>query len=69
MARQIRCLVNTVYHGDHAFGNAAFPSSTQVVASRETAESMTDLDLEKRARAENLFGEVEPGGAVALRAR
>jgi hypothetical protein len=40
-------------------GNAAFPSSTQVVASRQTADSMTDLDLEKRARAENLFGNLD----------
>lgn len=54
--RPILWLANTVYHGDHTFGNAAFPASTKIITSRQTAASMTDLDAEKRARAQNPDG-------------
>ena len=30
-------LVNTNYHGDHTFGNCAFPETTLVIQHRETA--------------------------------
>ena len=60
--RPILWLANTVYHGDHTFGNAAFPTTTRIIASRQTAASMTDLDAEKRARAQNLYGSL---GAIA----
>lgn len=57
--RPILYLANTVYHGDHTFGNYAFPDSTEVIASRKTRESMTDLEAEKRARSESLFGNLD----------
>src|SRR5712691_2204504 len=59
MARQIQAavrrvtqkpilyLVNTNYHGDHTFGNYAFPADTLVVAQRRTAERMRDFEREK----------------------
>ena len=40
-------LVNTNYHGDHKFGNYAFPATTQIIAHRETAARMVDFDAEK----------------------
>jgi cyclase len=49
-------LVNTNYHGDHTFGNYAFPDSTEIIAHRKTRDSMTDLNAEKAIRARNLFG-------------
>jgi cyclase len=49
-------LVNTNYHGDHTFGNYAFPKSVEIVAHRKTRDSMEDLAAEKRIRAKNLFG-------------
>jgi len=36
-------LVNTNYHGDHTFGNYAFPAETKVVAHRKTAEAMQPI--------------------------
>jgi hypothetical protein len=57
--RPILWLANTVYHGDHTFGNAAFPAGTKIIASRQTAQSMTDVDAEKRARAQNLDGNLD----------
>ncbi len=59
MARQIQAavrkvtnkpilyLVNTNYHGDHTFGNYAFPAETKIVAHRKTAEAMRDFEQEK----------------------
>ncbi len=59
MARQIQArvrevtdkpilyLVNTNYHGDHTFGNYAFPEETRIVAHRLTAERMKDFEQEK----------------------
>ncbi len=59
MARQIQAavrkvtdkpilyLVNTNYHGDHTFGNYAFPAETTIVAHRKTAEAMRNFEHEK----------------------
>ena len=59
MARQIQAavravtdlpilyLVNTNYHGDHTFGNYAFPAETKIVAHRKTAEAMGHFEQEK----------------------
>ncbi len=36
--KPIRYLVNSNYHGDHTFGNCAFPEETLVIQHRRTAE-------------------------------
>ena len=46
--KPILYLVNTNYHGDHTFGNYAFPDATLVVAHRETAERMRDFEEEQQ---------------------
>lgn len=68
MARQIQACVklltdkpllyvaNTNYHGDHTFGNYAFPDTVEIVAHCKTRDSMNDLEAEKRIRGRNLFG-------------
>ena len=60
MARQIQAavravtdkpilyLVNTNFHGDHTFGNYAFPAETTIVAHRETAARMVHFEQEKQ---------------------
>ncbi len=44
--KPIRYLVNTNYHGDHTFGNYAFPAETTIIAHRETAARMVDFEAE-----------------------
>jgi cyclase len=46
--KPILYLVNTNYHGDHTFGNYAFPQETLIVAQQKTAEIMRDFEGEKR---------------------
>lgn len=46
--KPILYLVNTNYHGDHTFGNYAFPKSTKIIAHRKTAERMRYFEEEKR---------------------
>lgn len=46
--RPIRYLANTNYHGDHTFGNCAFPDDTLVIQQRETARRTPYVDYEKR---------------------
>lgn len=55
--KPIRYLANTTYHGDHTFGNYAFPEQVTVISSRRNKESMQDLDYEKQRRFGNLQGE------------
>ena len=45
--KPIAYLVNTNAHGDHTFGNFAFPATTKIVAHRKTAEAMRHFDQEK----------------------
>jgi len=54
--KPLKYLVNTNYHGDHTFGNYAFPASVEIIAHKLTAQSMADLDYEKKIRSRNLFG-------------
>ncbi|MEE9276103.1 MAG: MBL fold metallo-hydrolase [bacterium] len=72
MARQIQAvvrevtekpilfLVNSNYHGDHTFGNCAFPAETCIVQHRRTAELVPYMDEEK----EFLFPTVDNDPAI-----
>lgn len=53
----LRYLVNTTYHGDHTFGNAAFPADVTVISSRVNKQNMTDLGYEKLTRSKNMYGD------------
>src|SRR5262245_35233814 len=46
--KPILYLVNTNYHGDHTFGNYAFPPETRIIAQRETAQRMRAFEQEKQ---------------------
>lgn len=52
--KPIRYVVNTTYHGDHTFGNYAFPEEVTIISSRRNKQSMDDLIYEKRMRSANL---------------
>ena len=79
MARQIQAavrrvtdkpilyLVNTNAHGDHTFGNYAFPAETTVVAHRRTAEAMRHFEEEKANLLPTVGGNPEIFGDVELR--
>lgn len=44
--KPIAYLVHTNFHGDHTFGNTAFPESTTIVAHAKTAHGMADFASE-----------------------
>ena len=79
MARQIQAavravtdkpilyLVNTNAHGDHTFGNYAFPAETKVVAHRKTAEAMRHFEQEKNALLAAVNGDRSVFADVELR--
>jgi cyclase len=79
MARQIQAavrevtdkpilyLVNTNYHGDHTFGNYAFPAETKIVAHRETAAAMRFFDREKALLLPTVNGNAAVFDEVRLR--
>ena len=54
--RPLRYLANTTYHGDHTFGNEAFPREVTILSSALNRASMLDLAREKRIRGRNLRG-------------
>ncbi|MEN3538311.1 MBL fold metallo-hydrolase [Microbispora sp. ZYX-F-249] len=55
--RPLRYLVNTTYHGDHTFGNAAFPREVVIISSGANKANMTDLAYEKQTRSANMYGD------------
>ena len=79
MARQIQAavrqvtdkpilyLVNTNAHGDHTFGNYAFPAETKIVAHRNTAEAMRAFEQEKTALLPTVNGNRAVFAGVKLR--
>ncbi|MGH7563619.1 MAG: MBL fold metallo-hydrolase, partial [Gemmatimonadota bacterium] len=65
--KPILYLVNTNYHGDHTFGNFAFPAETRIVAHRATAERMQDFEAEKEFLLAAVNGDRSVYGDVQLR--
>ena len=46
--KPIRYLVNSNYHGDHTFGNCAFPAETVIIQHRRTADLVPYHEEERR---------------------
>ncbi len=65
--KPILYLVNTNFHGDHTFGNYAFPAETQIIAHRKTAERMTRFEEEKVLMLAAVDGEAAVIAGVKLR--
>ena len=65
--KPILYLVNTNYHGDHTFGNYAFPAETRIVAHRETAKRMKDFEHEKKFMMVTVDNDPAVFGDVQLR--
>ena len=65
--KPILYLVNTNYHGDHTFGNYAFPESTQIVAHRLTAENMKNFEHEKAFMLATVQNDSQVFGSSELR--
>lgn len=66
-SKPILYLVNTNYHGDHTFGNYAFPATTKIIAHRKTAERMRHFDDEKKFLLQTVNGDTSVYGDVKLR--
>ncbi len=60
-------VVNTNYHGDHTFGNYAFPPETLIVAQQKTAEIMRDFEREKQLLLPTVGNDPTVFGDVRLR--
>jgi cyclase len=65
--KPILYVVNTNYHGDHTFGNYAFPPETLIVAQQKTAESMHDFERAKRFLLPTVDNDATVFGDVRLR--
>lgn len=65
--KPILYLVNSNYHGDHTFGNFAFPKETLIVAHRETAERMHNFEHEKQFLLPTVENDPAVYGDVRLR--
>ena len=60
-------LVNTNHHGDHTFGNYAFPAETVIIAHRETARHMAEFEAEKELLLPTVEGDASVFAGVSLR--
>jgi len=65
--KPILYLVNTNFHGDHTFGNYAFPKKTRIVAHHETARRMRDFEHEKQFLLQTVNNDKSVFGDVRLR--
>src|SRR5215469_18781287 len=65
--KPILYVVNTNYHGDHTFGNYAFPQETLIVGQQKTAESMRDFEREKQFLLPTVDNDPTVFGDVRLR--
>src|SRR5438309_11147519 len=65
--KPILYVVNTNYHGDHTFGNYAFPQETLIVAQEKTAEIMRDFEREKQLLLPTVGNDPTVFGDVRLR--
>jgi cyclase len=65
--KPIRYLVNSNYHGDHTFGNCAFPGTTLVIQHRETAARVPFMEEEKEFLLRCVGGKSDTFEGVALR--
>lgn len=65
--KPILYLVNTNHHGDHSFGNYAFPAETKIIAQRKTAARMADFEHEKAIMLATVGGDTTVFGAVEPR--
>ncbi|MFQ5914974.1 MAG: MBL fold metallo-hydrolase [Nitrospinota bacterium] len=66
-AKPIVYLVNTNFHGDHTFGNYAFPPETVIIAHRKTAERMRDFEHEKKLLLQTVDNDATVFADVKLR--
>ena len=66
-SKPILYVVNTNYHGDHTFGNYAFPQQTLIVAQQKTAERMRDFEREKQFLLPTVDNDPTVFGDVRLR--
>ena len=65
--KPIAYLVNTNAHGDHTFGNYAFPATTKIIAHHETARAMRHFDQEKALMLTAVGGDERVLSGVRLR--
>jgi len=65
--KPILYLVNTNHHGDHTFGNYAFPPETRIVAQRATAARMRHFETEKSFMLATVNGDEGVFGEARLR--
>ncbi len=65
--KPIRYLVNSNYHGDHTFGNCAFPEETIIVQHRATADLVPYMEEEKEFLLPCVGGDPKIFEGVSLR--